>query len=552
MIVRPVIRPADIDLDFAPLRSARAVELVVDEDLVLLDPDSGSTHVLNPTGRVFWSGLDGRTSLQELTEDLALVLDAPTDDLIAPVLGWARTLGHNGLLDGVAPSEADLLGIGASVPVGTVLPTVVGERMHDGASVHLPDFGGRPMVLLNWSFGCGYCLSMLDALEQVRPALAAHGWDVVLLVAEARADVEASVHSRALADVVVLTDATDESPFHELGTPVAYIVGGDGIVLEPLAIGGDEVAAALRGLAGLAPVPATVERATALEAPDEDTGGLRYLPLAPSSGVCAPSGSTPARTWTGVDTFMIGGLVIGVRSASASAGQRVRQLLASTACDGEHRLPNYSVVLPGLDDTNGRDLNLLLWGDVVVVRSRSVRRILEALLAHLGTHVAAEEPGVWPVAALPVVRGGRAVLLPGELRASLAQVQPRLARAGLSMVDLPAAIVDSGTAELVIPPLTIPHDAAVVHRLGPLSTSGSEQPPAAPGRYRLAAWLFPDPGPEVSAAATSVALAVAAIARPKDMTLLAEVTSFLHRMPVAVRSDPAAMIATAAEYLREA
>ncbi|MEJ7582722.1 MAG: hypothetical protein WKF43_01300 [Acidimicrobiales bacterium] len=222
--------------------------------------------------------------------------------------------------------------------------------------------------------------------------------------------------------------------------------------------------------------------------------------------------------------------------------------MGGSAHDAEHRQPNYSVVLPGLDEPDGRELNLLLRGDVVVVRSRSVRRVIDALLGYLTADVA-EEPGLWRISAFPVVRQGRAALLPDELRSALGRVQPRLSRAGLSMVDLPAALVDASTVELVVPPLGVAHDAELVRNLGPVRAAGTELPPTGPGRYPLAAWLFPDPGPETSVAATSLALAVAAVDAPKDPALLDRVEAFLHRLAVAAGADLDTVITGAAEHL---
>ena len=544
------IRPVDIDLRFTPARSARTIERVVDDDLLLLDPGSGSAHVVNSTGRIFWSALDGQTTLQELTEDLADAIGTPVDDLIEPVLGWVRALGTNGLLDGVAPSESDLLGIAGAVPEGEPFPTITGERLDGGDVVRLPVLGTRRSVLVNWSFSCGYCLGMVDDLAEARTLLDAQGWDVSLLVTGMREDVEAAALHHGLADVVVLREPTGvaDDPFHDLGTPVAYVVDGDGVVSEPLAYGAVDVPAALRRLAGLAPVPIARLPPTEDEAVVGD-GGPSYLALPPSAGVCAPSGSKPARTWTDVDTFLIGDVVVGIRAASASASDLVRRLLAPSAYDGEIRQPNYSVVLPSLDDPSSRELNLLLWGDAVVVRSRSARRVVDALLAFLSAHVAAEASAIWRIAAFPVVKEGHAALLPDWLRSGLAQVQPRLTRAGLAMVDGPCAIVDTGSAELVVPAPTIEHDEVVFNLLGPVVVRGTELLPAAPGRYPLAGWLFPDPGPETGSAATSLALAVAAVDRPKDGAMLADVAALLRRVPLAVASDVPALVTQAARCL---
>ncbi|MEJ7582723.1 MAG: PqqD family protein [Acidimicrobiales bacterium] len=231
---------------------------------MLLDPESGSTHVLNAAGRVFWSGLDGRTPLRELIEDLADAVGGPDDELTEPVLAWAHALGSNGLLEGVAPTGDELLGIDGRLPEGAALPKILGRRLDGGDALPGPVLRDRPTVLLNWSFGCGFCLAMVGPLREVVPLLHAQDWDVTLLVAGAREDVETAARTHGLAGHVVLVEVGEGDPFHALGTPVASVVDGDGIVQEPLAVGAAEVPAMLRRLAGLAPdaapVPVDAER----------------------------------------------------------------------------------------------------------------------------------------------------------------------------------------------------------------------------------------------------------------------------------------------------
>ena len=84
----------------------------LDGETVLLDHDTGDTHVLSPTATVVWGCLDGTGTLAEIVDDLAEAFGAERDVVARDVLNLVRELGRQGLLAGVARGPAEQGGAG--------------------------------------------------------------------------------------------------------------------------------------------------------------------------------------------------------------------------------------------------------------------------------------------------------------------------------------------------------------------------------------------------------------------------------------------------------
>jgi hypothetical protein len=155
---------------------------------------------------------------------------------------------------------------------------------------------------------------------------------------------------------------------------------------------------------------------------------------------------------------------------------------------------NYSVALGGTTTTRGagasRSLKLLVHGSTQLVRSRSGGRVLAALLQYLTGDLDTPDPALLQVHATPVVHDGDALLLPPGLVTHVKQLQPRLAKSGMTIVDTPKTWVDLATNELVVPEPTVPFDATVLAELDAEVKLGSELPWVRPGRYPLRAWMM--------------------------------------------------------------
>lgn len=79
-----------------PIR--RTDVLLMDEDTrsVLVDPEAGTSHVLNPTARAIWELCDGTTTLDELVGAICEVFSVPHRDAlrdVAAVLGRFEDAG---------------------------------------------------------------------------------------------------------------------------------------------------------------------------------------------------------------------------------------------------------------------------------------------------------------------------------------------------------------------------------------------------------------------------------------------------------------------------
>ena len=99
--VHAVVAPDDIDVGFVPQLSQNLVAMEVGAETVLLG-DYGQALVLNPTAGLVWRFLDGETALADLIDDFSEVLDVDRDTVRTDIVDFVRTLGRNGLLQGVA------------------------------------------------------------------------------------------------------------------------------------------------------------------------------------------------------------------------------------------------------------------------------------------------------------------------------------------------------------------------------------------------------------------------------------------------------------------
>jgi hypothetical protein len=168
-------------------------------------------------------------------------------------------------------------------------------------------------------------------------------------------------------------DAPDDflDPFPGMGTPVSYLLDAEGKVAAPLAYGAGEVPALAKRTAGLPDGP--VARTD-----------VKYLPGA-VEGMCGPGASSKKpRVWTANENLRIGEYHVGVRSDSEAAAEIVRRAFEAELGEDDPDVPaNYSVVLGEPVSGVSKDLRLLMFANTTVVRSRSPRRVLQALAAHL-------------------------------------------------------------------------------------------------------------------------------------------------------------------------
>jgi len=483
------VGPADIGLDFVPeLEPGLEVVTVGDERVVL--GESGRLVALNSTGSLIFEFLDGDASLAELVDDFTEALGVDRSVVETDVVSFVRDLGENGFLVGVGLDDQTddvpfvLQPIG-SLEVGDALDDFSLPQL-DGEEHSLSEYRGRRLLLVNWSPGCGFCERIASELADLAPRLAER--DVALaFITAGDADANRELNERhQLAAPMWLRHGSDVDPFRGTGTPAAYVLADDLTLAERMVVGADQVPRIARELAGveLDDVPAA--------APGEER--FRYLP-APGA-TCGPGGGVTGSStdWRGTRAYALGSYRVGVRYDDDDTALVLDRLLTDARVDDPRVNDNYAVVLGGTRTTRGagssRSLKLLVQGGSQLVRSRSGARVLAALLQYVSAELEPAEPSLARVNATAVVRDGAALLLPAGLLAYLKRLQPRLARAGMALVDTPRVLLDLEASELVVPEPLVPYDAAVLDELDRDARLGRELPWVHPGHYPLRTWFL--------------------------------------------------------------
>lgn len=520
-----------IDESFVPIPRPEVESREVDGDVILYDTKSGNIDVLNSMGLLVWGFFDGKSSLAELIGDFADAYDAATEVVAHDILELTRRLGGAGLLVGVAEVKPPTAAAPDGLSIGhEVIFTLPGA---DGAIIDLAQQRGRRTLLVNWSPYCGYCVGLAPKLAEIQPALAEAGVDMVMLsVGEAQPNLVVFEEHPQIAKIALKTPDMEGNPFPGLGTPAAYLLDEDLKVASPLAYGSGAVPVLAQQALSLS--PATDHGHDHHHEMDDDSGAAQLVQVSdgprpkhvavPDEGVCGPSSnSKAARTWSPTRTFAVGEYHLGVRADSEATEQLLDRVFAAHRIDIDDGTPtNYSVILPsGKGAGKARGLNLLLVGNNTVVRSRSPRRVVDALAVRLSYFVDNPTSSVpsreLEVYAVPAILDGKAVLLPAIVANWIEEVQPKLARAGLRLVDVPFATVDTFSAELVVPAPALDLDLVALSKLPGDKPAPSEGSPVVPGRYPIAAWcLWPtDPEQKLSRAA-SVAAALPYIQGPLE------------------------------------
>ena len=142
---------------------------------------------------------------------------------------------------------AALTGSNSAGPVGLSPGTAVAPfSLPDlaGRMVALEDFRGKRVLLIHWSPGCGFCTKIAPALAELQSGLRKHEVQLLLV---SYGDVEsnrklAAEHGLECPILLVANDGSKPPDlFQQFGTPVAYLLDEQGLVLAPIAVGADQV-----------------------------------------------------------------------------------------------------------------------------------------------------------------------------------------------------------------------------------------------------------------------------------------------------------------------
>jgi hypothetical protein len=475
------LTPEEIEVGFVARRRPTTAEVRVGDELVVAVAPYEPCHLLNSTAALVWQSFDGVVDLGSLIDELAEAAGSSAEVIGPDVIELARHLGRLGLLEGVTSA--------AEVPVGAAPeatgPLGEGYRLEefelpdaDGRPHAWSSFGGRALLLVNWSPFCGYCLQIANGLGELRPQLAERDIDLVFVTLGGTEDNQPVLDRAGLGDATVLYARPGADPFAGYGTPAAYLIEADGCIAAPLAYGALEVPHLAARLAGVAQAAA----------PDSDA---RYL--AGGGGACGPGGAgapNKGTDWAGVAAFALGEFHVGIRYNNEETAALLDRLFPDARVEDPKVQDNYSVALYPPASGTARELNLLVRSGLQLVRSRAAARVLRALLGHLSADLYDPDPALLQADGLAVVDGeGEAVVLPSVLRNMWSVVAPRLGPLGLQVVDRPSISIDTGKAQLVVHEPVVPHDAAVLEGVDVGVRLGSELPAVAPGRYPLRVWV---------------------------------------------------------------
>jgi hypothetical protein len=215
--------------------------------------------------------------------------------------------------------------------------------------------------------------------------------------------------------------------------------------------------------------------------------------------------------WVASSTFHVGEWALGVRSSSVETDAAVRAVLAAHLVDIEAP-PNFSALMADASGADGhvRAFNFLYRSSDPLVRTRAPGRVLRTLLHYL-SDFAEPESSTIRLAATGFVVGDRAIVAPDGIRFEMANVETRLDRAGLQVIDAPVLHLEPESGCIVVPEpaLTVDRTAlADFERRYP--PTGREREPVRPGRYPIAVWAFTTEKEQAEAVSGAQAVAAAA------------------------------------------
>ena len=92
-------------LESQPRRADRILTHRGQQELVLLDPESGMYFTLDEVGARVWELADGRATVAVIADALAAEFDAPLETIIADLLELLGELEESGLVIDAEPAQ---------------------------------------------------------------------------------------------------------------------------------------------------------------------------------------------------------------------------------------------------------------------------------------------------------------------------------------------------------------------------------------------------------------------------------------------------------------
>jgi len=158
------------------------------------------------------------------------------------------------LEQGTKPAEHDHVasredGEVEGLPSGTVFPAFEFPDL-SGKTHTLEEFRGTRLLLINWSFDCGFCEAIARDLAGMEAGLEKQNIRIVLLASGDASSNRKQALTHGLKTLILLQeDRRAPKPFEQQGTPVAYFLDEKARVAAPFASGADQVVALTRRIA---------------------------------------------------------------------------------------------------------------------------------------------------------------------------------------------------------------------------------------------------------------------------------------------------------------
>lgn len=193
--------------------------------------------------------------------------------------------------------------------------------------------------------------------------------------------------------------------------------------------------------------------------------------------------------------------VLGVRASSEELVRLLETAFASRLVRDASPPPNYSVLVPQSPEEGPRQLLWLFDGHARWVRTRSMRRLLDALWHHLDAHEARAVRSSMLVAATVLVKDGCAHLVPSTWRRRVLVDERAWERHGFRLVDRPWMAFDPGAGTVTVPPSGLAWSRRLGQRLHAVAPAGAEAVARPAGEFAIVTWTVRS-GPASLAEAT--------------------------------------------------
>lgn len=476
--IQKFMRMEQIDPSFVARPAVHVEQFDVGGEVVLVNGWRTAT-ALNPSAAALWRRFSGHVSLSQIADSLSEAENCDRGLVLADTLNLARQLGALGLL---AHVEAEVV-----VPLEPDPTRRIGDRVGDfsatmlsGDLARLSDVARERTILVAWNPYCGYCSSIAATVGRIARALDDSETALVLLaLGDARANEMLAQKSGINAPILMWPEGAD--PFLGAGTPSALLLD-DQLSVKQMAWGNRDVPALLADAAGVD-----------ARGPDTPEHEARYL--LEDDGLCAAEVETLALGTVDSTVFQVGEYHVGFRGRTERTNHVLYDLFRGQQVADDRAGFSYNIQIGGdvsEQPRGARPLSFVTVPGRPAVRSQSPARVVRALLWDMQDRMGGTDrsPAHVRVSAVALVSSGGALLLPRNIHGFGQRLVRRLDRIGLHIADVPHPEIDLERAEVVLPELTIDHDAKVLADLEELS---GNTPSITPGRYPLFAWgsLFP-------------------------------------------------------------